>query len=496
MSKDAIIIAIDQGTTSSRSLAFNDTGAVIASAQQPFDQHYPHSGWVEHDPTKIWQTSLETCKQVLSDLGNGAEVAGIGITNQRETTLVWERDSGKVIYNAIVWQDRRTAVYCDQLKTLGHEQTIREKTGLLLDPYFSASKIRWILDHVDGAQQRAENGELCFGTVDSFLIWRLTNGKTHATDATNASRTSLFNIHTGDWDDDLLNLFNIPRTMLPDVKNCADDYGTTDASILGKSIPICGVAGDQQAALIGQACFDPGMTKSTYGTGCFMVMNTGNKAVVSQHHLLTTVAYQINGKMNYALEGSIFNAGTTIQWLRDELGLFKSNDEIRDLIEQTDHNHGVYLVPAFTGLGAPHWDADARGVLAGITRNTGKSQLVRAALESVCYQSYDLIAAMQKDSGINISQLRVDGGMTENHWLLQFLADTLDVSVQRPHHVETTSFGAASLAGVSLGVYPSLHDLGNRWQADTERQPTMSDETRDRNLSGWKHALAKTLENT
>ncbi len=493
MNKNTFIIAIDQGTTSSRSLAFDTAGTVITSAQQPFDQYYPNNGWVEHKPMDIWQTCLNTCKDVLSRLGSDAFVAGIGITNQRETTLVWERQSGQVIYNAIVWQDRRTADYCNALKAQGHEQMIREKTGLLLDPYFSATKIRWVLDHVDGAQKRAENGELCFGTVDSFLIWRLTNGNSHATDATNASRTLLFNIHTGDWDSDLLKLFNIPRSLLADVKNCADDYGVTDPSVLGREIPICGAAGDQQAALIGQACFNPGMTKSTYGTGCFMVMNTGDQAVVSQHHLLTTVAYQINGKINYALEGSIFNAGTTIQWLRDELGVFHSNDEIDNLIEQTENNHGVYLVPAFTGLGAPHWDADARGVLTGITRDTGKSQLVRAALESVCYQSYDLINAMQQDSNIEICQIRVDGGMTANDWLLQFLADILNVSVQRPENIETTSLGAASLAGIALGINPSLEDLHSNWKANATCHSGMHQRLRNENLSGWHNALEKTL---
>jgi len=446
------ILAIDQGTTSSRAMIFDEKGHCIALAQKEFTQIYPQDGWVEHDPEEIWQSVLEVCRQALQQAGEeGVEVAGIGITNQRETTLVWDRQTGKPIYNAIVWQDRRTADSCAELKAAGKEEHVAECTGLLLDPYFSATKLAWILDHVVGARAKAEKGELAFGTVDSFLLWRLTGGQAHATDATNASRTMLFNIHTQEWDSSLLEMFHIPEALLPAVKDCIADFGTTDAKLFGRAIPIGGIAGDQQAAAIGQACFEPGMIKSTYGTGCFVLMNTGQKALRSRNRLLTTVAYRVDGQTSYAIEGSIFAAGAAVQWIRDGLKLIDSAGEVEGLAQGLNSNHGVYLVPAFTGLGAPHWDPQARGAIFGLTRDTGIAEIVRATLESVGYQTYDLMEAMKRDSKTGSKALRVDGGMAANNWFLQFLADLLDVPVERPRVTET------SLGGGFFGGRPARH---------------------------------------
>jgi glycerol kinase len=407
MGTSELILSIDQGTTSSRAVVFDSQSKIVASAQQEFKQFYPDDGWVEHDPEEIWQTTLDTCKQAMAVAAPAGGIAGIGITNQRETTIVWDRQTGKPVHNAIVWQDRRTASICEQIKQSGVESLVTAKTGLLLDPYFSATKIGWILDNVTGARARADAGQLAFGTVDSFLIWRLTNGKCHFTDATNASRTMLFNIETGKWDPELLEIFNIPDSVLPEVKSCAADFGTTDKAVLGTELNIAGVAGDQQAALVGQTCFKPGMVKSTYGTGCFMMMNAGTQPIYSRNKLLTTVGYQLNNQITYALEGSIFNAGTAIQWLRDGIGIIQGTDEIQQHLVKSDSNLGVYMVPAFTGLGAPHWDPNARGIVCGITRDTSSSDLVRAAIESVCYQTHDLIDAMLEDSGLNLSEIRV-----------------------------------------------------------------------------------------
>jgi glycerol kinase len=437
---------------------------------------------------------LEVCRQALQQAGEeGVEVAGIGITNQRETTLVWDRQTGKPIYNAIVWQDRRTADSCAELKATGNEEHVAECTGLLLDPYFSATKLAWILDHVVGARAKAEKGGLAFGTVDSFLLWRLTGGKAHATDATNASRTMLFNIHTQEWDSSLLEMFHIPEALLPAVKDCIADFGTTDAKLFGRAIPIGGIAGDQQAAAIGQACFEPGMIKSTYGTGCFVLMNTGEKALRSRNRLLTTVAYRVDGQTSYAIEGSIFAAGAAVQWIRDGLKLIDSAGEVEGLAQGLNSNCGVYLVPAFTGLGAPHWDPQARGAIFGLTRNTGIAEIVRATLESVGYQTYDLMEAMKRDSKTGSKALRVDGGMAANNWFLQFLADLLDVPVERPRVTETTALGAASLAGVQFGIFDSLADIGNHWQRDALFTPKLSAAKRQDLLSGWEKAVSRVL---
>lgn len=488
------ILAIDQGTTSSRAMIFDESGQSVGQAQQEFRQIYPQDGWVEHDPEEIWQSVLAVCRQLLQQAdATGIEVAGIGITNQRETTLVWDRLTGKPLYNAIVWQDRRTADHCAELKALGNEEQVAERTGLLLDPYFSATKIGWILDNVDGARARAEKGELAFGTVDSFLLWRLTGGKSHATDATNASRTMLFNIHSQEWDKSLLDLFQIPEALLPEVKDCIADFGVTDASLFGRTMPISGMAGDQQAAAIGQACLEPGMIKSTYGTGCFALMNTGAKAVRSQNRLLTTVAYRVDGQTSYAIEGSIFVAGAAVQWLRDGLKLIDSVSEIEGLMQGLNSNRGVYLVPAFTGLGAPHWDPHARGAIFGLTRDTGIADIVRATLESIGYQTYDLMEAMKRDSETASKTLRVDGGMVANNWFLQFLADLLDVPVERPMVTETTALGAAYLAGIQLGVFGSLADIGQHWQRDALFTTGLKSAERHDLLRGWEKAVSKVL---
>lgn len=492
------ILAIDQGTTSSRALLFDSQYHIVAQAQQEFEQLFPQAGWVEQDPLQIWQTSLNTALQTINQAGidasatDIAKIAGIGITNQRETTVIWDRHSGEPIYNAIVWQDRRTADYCRELKLSGCEEMIRDKTGLLIDPYFSASKIAWILDNIDGARDRAENGDLLFGTVDSWLIWNLTQGQHHSTDATNASRTMLYNIHRGDWDTELLALFNIPRQLLPEVKDCAANFGNT--SLLGGNIPILGVAGDQQSATLGQACFEKGMIKATYGTGCFALLNTGQQAVNSQNRLLTTLAYQLQGKPTYALEGSIFIAGAAVQWLRDGLGIIESAAQSSELAQNADDSQQVYLVPAFTGLGAPWWDAEARGALLGLTRGTGPAEIARATLESVCYQTLDLMQAMQADClQMGQSLLRVDGGMATSNWTMQCLSNILQVTVDRPIQTETTALGAAWLAGYQAGLWPDQQGFAQSWQLERQFSPLITTEQRDNKVAGWNNAVKRVL---
>ncbi len=487
------ILSIDQGTTSSRTLVFTPAGELLFTAQQEFPQIYPDDGWVEHDPEAIWESTLSTLKQAYDFADNGAyDIIGIGITNQRETTVVWNRKTGKPIYNAIVWQDRRTAKICRALKQAHGEDTLTAKTGLLLDPYFSATKIAWILDHIDGARGAAVSGDLAFGTIDSFLIWRLTGGQSHATDATNASRTNLFNIHSNEWDAGLLELFNVPSQILPEVKDSAADYGRTAHGLLPKQLSILGVAGDQQAAAIGQACFEPGSIKSTYGTGCFVMLNTGSECARSKNRLLSTIAYRIDGKTTYALEGSIFVAGAAVQWLRDGIGIIDDAGETESLVRGTKGNQNVYLVPAFTGLGAPHWDPDARGAIFGLTRDTDRAALVRAALESVCYQTYDLFAAMAED-GLSPTRLRVDGGMAHNDWTMDYLADVLDLPIDRPVVMETTALGAAYLVALQAGLYTSLAEVARNWKAQAHFSPDMSQETRDKALKGWHSAVGKVL---
>jgi glycerol kinase len=491
MTENALLLSIDQGTTSSRAILFETNGQPAFTAQQEFRQIYPASGWVEHDPEEIWSSTLAVVREALQwSRDKNRSLAAIGITNQRETTIVWDRESGRPVANAIVWQDRRTADYCAELKAAGREALIRKRTGLLLDPYFSGTKLRWILEHVDGARALAEQGRLAFGTPDCFLIWRLTGGRVHATDASNASRTLLFDIHRQCWDEELLELFGIPASLLPEVRDSAADFGTTSREVLGAEIPIAGVAGDQQAATIGQACFEPGMIKSTYGTGCFAVLNTGEQAVMSNHKLLTTVAYRIGGKTCYALEGSIFVAGAAVQWLRDGIGIISSARETEALAAGLDDNRGVYLVPAFTGLGAPYWDPHARGALSGLTRDTGVAEIVRATLESVAYQTRDLIQAMAAD-GVTLESLRVDGGMVANDWLLQFLADVIDVPVARPQVTETTALGAAYLAGLQRGLFGSLADIAGHWQREALFEPAMEEDRRNALLAGWDRAVAR-----
>lgn len=487
-----VLLAIDQGTTSSRAIGFAPDGEIQTIAQQEFTQYFPRPGWVEHDPDEIWSSTVAVCQNAL-DAMEGHTILAAGITNQRETTIVWNRATGKAVYNAIVWQDRRTADYCAELRAAGHEPTVSAKTGLVLDPYFSASKIAWILDNVTGARAAAEKGELAFGTVDTFLIWRLTGGAVHATDATNASRTMLFNIHEQRWDDELLAMFSIPAALLPDVRDCAADYGITSPGVLSQRIQLAGVAGDQQAATVGQACFAPGEIKSTYGTGCFAVMNTGKEVIRSQHHLLSTVAYRLGGEVTYALEGSIFVAGAAVQWLRDGLGIIASADETESLTTSLSDNEGVYLVPAFTGLGAPYWDPDARGAIVGLTRDTGPAHFARAALEAVGYQTHDLLVAMNGDSTTAVATLRVDGGMTRNPWLLQFLSDISDTRVERPAVVETTALGAAYLAGLHIGRYASLEDIATQWRSDAAFEPSMDAERRSTLVAGWRRAVASVV---
>jgi len=485
------LLAIDQGTTSSRAIIFGKDGLPVASAQMEFTQHFPHDGWVEHDPEEIWSSTLSVCKDAISKAGiDAGQIAGIGITNQRETTIVWDRESGEPIYKAIVWQDRRTADICENLKASGLEEDVVQKTGLLIDPYFSATKISWILDHVEGARAKAEQGKLAFGTIDSFLLWRLTGGQSHKTDATNASRTSLFNIHTQEWDTELLSAFNVPQSVLPEVLDSSDDFGITVPELLGASVPVYGIAGDQQAALIGQACFQPGMAKSTYGTGCFLMLNTGDKPVRSENRLLTTVAYRLNGRTTYAVEGSIFVAGATIQWLRDGLQLIDCASKAEAMAVETGSDNPVYLVPAFTGLGAPYWDPHARGAIHGLTRDTGIADIVTAGLQSVCYQTKDLVRAMQND-GASYKALRVDGGMVVNNWLMQFLSDVLNVTVDRPKITETTALGVAYLAGLKAGLYEGLDEISELWHREHRFEPHMQPEKREKLYSGWLDAVER-----
>jgi glycerol kinase len=487
------ILAIDQGTTSTRSLVLDAAGRVRGSAQKELAQHYPQPGWVEHDGEEIWQASLTTARGALAQACVGVrDIAGIGITNQRETTVVWERATGKPIARAIVWQDRRTAGRCAELRAAGHAAAVQAKTGLVLDPYFSATKIEWLLDNVPDARPRAERGELAFGTVDCFLLWRLTGGKVHATDATNAARTLLFDIHRQDWDDELLRLFRVPRSMLPTVKDCAGEFGATPTEMLGAPLPVLGMAGDQQAAMVGQACFAPGMIKSTYGTGCFAVLNTGERAVASQNRLLTTLAYRLNGRVTYAIEGAIFIAGAAVQWLRDGLGLIKDAKESEALARAADPARRVYLVPAFTGLGAPYWDADARGALFGLTRDVGRAEIVRAALDAACFQTRDLLEAMRAD-GAAPKSLRVDGGMVANDWLMQRLADILGLPVERPRYIESTVQGAAALAGLAAGLYPSLDAIAAQWALDRAFEPKLGADERQSIYAGWQDAVRRTL---
>lgn len=489
------LIAIDQGTTSSRAIVFRADLTIAAMAQAEFSQHYPRSGWVEHEPEDIWNSVVAVTRQALDKAGlTAADIAAIGITNQRETTIVWDRATGKAIHRAIVWQDRRTADQCQALKVAGHEANVAAKTGLLLDPYFSGTKIAWILDHVPGARARAERGELAFGTVDSFLIWRLTGGQVHATDATNASRTLLYDIHENRWRPSLCDLLRVPAAILPEVKDCAADYGATVPDLFGAAIPIRGVAGDQQAATIGQACFKPGMLKSTYGTGCFAVLNTGSEAVASKNRLLTTIAYRLNGETTYALEGSIFIAGAAVQWLRDGLKIIGSASETGPMADMADPNQNVIMVPAFVGLGAPYWDAEARGAIFGITRGTGSKELARAALEAVCFQTRDLLDAMRGDWGAaRETVLRVDGGMVASDWTMQRLSDLLDAPVDRPTVLETTALGAAYLAGYEVGLCPDPAVFAERWALDRRFLPEMDAETRAEKLASWKDAIRRTL---
>ena len=489
MSATPKLMAIDQGTSSSRTVIFDQDATVVASAQQEFPQEYPQPGWVEHDPEAIWRSVVEVTKKVLS-ASDSAAIAGLGITNQRETTLIWDRKTGECVHHAIVWQDRRTADYCQKLKDLGAEEAVIRKTGLRLDPYFSGTKIAWILENVAGARKKARNGELAFGTIDCFLLWRLTCGQIHATDASNASRTLLFNIHTQEWDPELLELFDIPESLLPEVKDCADDFGVTDQSVIGAEIPICGIAGDQQAALIGQAGFQTGATKSTYGTGCFVIANTGEDAVQSRNNLLTTVAYRLDGKTSYGIEGSIFVAGSAIQWLRDQLRIIESAPDTKAIAEATGIVEHVHVVPAFAGLGAPYWDPNARGAILGLSRDSGINEIVTATLQAVAYQTKDLINAMS-DDGMQPSVIRVDGGMVANDWFLQFLADMVNVTVERPVNVESTVLGAACLAGLKSGVFASTSAFAELWASDRVFEPRMPDEKRKALYEGWQDAVSR-----
>ncbi|MCX2725434.1 glycerol kinase GlpK [Roseibium salinum] len=488
------VLAIDQGTTSSRAIVFGDDFHPVSVGQQEFPQHFPNSGWVEHSPSDIWTSTLRVCREALERAPDGgAGVAAIGITNQRETTLVWDRSTGEPVYNAIVWQDRRTADTCAKLRAEGLEETFTSKTGLVLDPYFSGTKIAWILDNVDGVRERAERGELAFGTVDTWLIWQLTGGKVHATDATNASRTLIYNIHDNQWDEELCRVLGIPRSLLPEVRDSADDFGFADEDLFGRALPILGVAGDQQAATVGQACFNPGMVKSTYGTGCFALMNTGDRPVRSNNRMLTTIAYRLEGKTTYALEGSIFVAGAAVQWLRDGLGLIENAADTQALAEAADPKQDVYLVPAFVGLGAPYWDADARGALFGLTRNTGPKEIARAVLQSVGYQTSDLVDAMQADwPDAEQPVLRVDGGMTASDWTMQFLADILGAPVDRPTVSETTALGAAWLAASKAGLWPGAEAFSAEWKLEKRFEPRLQESERRRLLSGWQDAVRRT----
>ena len=488
--QDQYILALDQGTTSSRAMLFDRKGNIVSVAQKEFRQIYPQPGWVEHDPQEIWSTQAGVAAEAVTRAGvNGTAIAAIGITNQRETTIVWDRETGQPIYNAIVWQDRRTAGLCDDLKAQGLEAKVRAKTGLPIDAYFSATKIRWILDNVEGAREKAKQGKLAFGTVDSWLVWNFTKQAQHITDVTNASRTMLFNIHTMQWDNDLLEALDIPRSMLPEVRASSEIYGNTVTTVFASKIPLAGIAGDQQAALFGQMCTKSGMVKNTYGTGCFLMMNTGEKPIESKNNLVTTLAWQIGNEVNYALEGSIFIAGAVVQWLRDGLGIIKSASEIEALAASVPHCDGVYLVPAFAGLGAPHWNARARGTLFGVTRGTTSAHIARAALDSIAYQSLDVLHAMEADSGISIAELRVDGGACANNLLMQFQADMLGVAAVRPQVAETTALGAAYLAGLAVGYWKDVSELQSQWQLDRRFTPQMARGDVDACVKGWRRAV-------
>ena len=485
------ILAIDQGTTSTRAIVFDADGLPVATAQKELPQIFPKPGWVEHDPEEIWKATVEVCRGALAKARLDArDLAGIGITNQRETTVVWDRATGKPVHNAIVWQDRRTSEFCAELKKAGHEKMVAEKTGLLLDPYFCGTKIAWILKNVAGARAAADKGALAFGTIESFLLWRLTGGKVHASDATNASRTLLLDIRKGAWDSELCQLLGVPQSMLPKVVDCAGDHGMTTADFLGAPVPVLGMAGDQQAATVGQACTKPGMVKSTYGTGCFAVLNTGSIAVHSRSRLLTTIAYQLNGQRTYALEGSIFVAGAAVQWLRDGLKLIEKSSDVEGVAKAANPEHGVYVVPAFVGLGAPYWDADARGAILGLTRDSGPGEIAAATLDSVCYQTRDLVEAMRGD-GARIDEIRVDGGMVVNDPLMQRLADTVGTPVERPKVTETTALGAAFLAGLQAGLWPSLEALSATWALDRAFRPAEGAASRDRRYAGWQDAVRR-----
>ncbi|MCQ9156586.1 glycerol kinase GlpK [Acidomonas methanolica] len=493
MTEKTCILAIDQGTTSTRSIVFDREARELSLARREFRQHYPQPGWVEHDAEDIWTDVVDTAREAIEQAGGVGRIAGIGITNQRETVVIWDRATGKPIHRAIVWQDRRTTALCAKLKKEGREKDMRARTGLLLDPYFSGSKIAWILDHVDGARERAEKGELACGTIDSFLLWRLTDGKVHATDITNASRTALCNIHTLSWDDELLALFGVPRALLPEIRDNTGPFGETDPAIFGRPVVIGGMAGDQHAAMVGQACFAEGMAKSTYGTGCFMLANTGETPVASQNRLLTTIGYRIGGKTTYALEGSIFVAGAAIKWLRDGLHLITHASQTDDMATRVEDSHGVYMVPGFVGLGAPHWDPNARGLICGLTLGSTQAHLARAALESVAFQTYDLAHAMTEDGAAKAQTLRIDGGMSANDWFCQFLANMLQVSVQRPKNLETTALGAAFLAGLATGIWKSLDDVAAIWAEDRIFEPKMDPALRKTMLAGWQDAVRRTL---
>lgn len=488
------ILALDQGTSSSRAIVFDHGGRICASAQKEFPQHFPKPGWVEHDPKDIWSSEASVVAEAITSMGiNGLDIAGIGITNQRETTIVWDAETGEPVYNAIVWQDRRTSEYCDSLKDQGLTGFIREKTGLIIDAYFSATKIRWILNNVPGARQRAEAGKLRFGTVDTWLIWNLTRGGCHVTDVSNASRTMLFNIHTLSWDKELLNLFCIPESMMPEVRSSSEIYGYTKTTIFAHEVPIAGIAGDQQAALFGQMCTTPGSVKNTYGTGCFLLMNTGEKPILSENNLLTTVAWKIGNKVNYALEGSIFVAGSVVQWLRDGLGIIKSSSEVEVLAMTVPDNGGVYFVPALTGLGAPYWDQYAKGCIYGLTRGTTAAHIARAALEGIAFQTMDIVNAMEKDAGVKLAELKVDGGASRNNLMMQFQADILGTRVIRPKVTETTAMGACYLAGLATGYWKDLDEIKQQWSAETEFSPLAPAEKVMNLRNGWRDAIGRAL---
>lgn len=488
------IMSLDQGTTSSRTMVFDQHGNIVSVAQKEFRQIFPQPGWVEHDAEEIWSTQFGTMAEAVAKADiKMKQVAGIGITNQRETTVVWERKTGKPICNAIVWQDRRTAAFCDELKAANLSDLIKQKTGLVIDAYFSASKLKWILDNVPGARQKAENGELAFGTIDSWLVWKLTNGEVHATDVSNASRTMLLNIHTAEWDDELLKIFSVPKSILPEVKASSKIYGVTGNIIPESHLPIAGIAGDQQAALFGQMCTQPGMVKNTYGTGCFMLMNTGTKAIASKNNLLTTIAWKIDDKIEYALEGSVFIAGAVVQWLRDGLKIIRTSNEVEELAKDATDAGGVYLVPAFAGLGAPHWNQHARGTLFGLTRGSSNAHIARAALDSIAYQTYDVLKAMEADAGINITELRVDGGATVNNGLMQFQSDILHSKVVRPRITETTALGAAYLAGLAVGYWKNIDEIQQQWQVDKKFSPQMETSKANELLNGWRRAVKASI---